>query len=78
MEKRIDEQTKDAIVEEREKLIDYDRSLRGPPQNRFGGHRTQRVRGLRGGTYGPAGPCYTYSDKERMAFEERLRRKGML
>ena len=52
--------------------------LRGPPQNRFGGHRTQRVRGLRGGTYGPASPCYTYSDKERMALEEDLKRKGML
>ena len=74
----MNEYTKAVVIEKSEKLADYDWGLRGPPQNRFGGHRTQRVRGLRGGTYGPASPCYTYSNKERMEFEEGLRRKGML
>ena len=74
----MNEHTKAVVVEKPEKLANYEWGLRGPAQNRFGGHRTQRVRGLRGGTYGPASPCYTYSDKERIALEEDLRRKGML
>ena len=78
MKKRIAKARDIIVVEEPMKLIDYDPELRGPPQNRFGGYRTQRVRALRGGTYGPAGPCYVYSEEERIAFEVDLRRRGML
>jgi len=74
----IKKRTKNVITKEPTKLTEYDPELRGPPQNRFGGHRTQQIRGLRGGTYGPAGPCYTYSASERVALAEELRRRGML
>ena len=63
---------------EPKRLYEYEAYLQGPPQNKFGGHRTSRIKGLRGNTFGPAGPCYTYTEEEKAAFEAGLRAKGML
>lgn len=42
--------------------------LRGPSQNRYGGQRTQRMRGFRNNTYGAAGPCRVFSREEQQAW----------
>ena len=34
--------------------LDYAPDLRGPSNNRYGGHHTQRIGGFKGGPYGPA------------------------
>ena len=36
-------------------LLDYSPELRGPSNNRYGGHQMRHLRGFRGSTYGPAG-----------------------
>jgi hypothetical protein len=56
----------------------YEPHLRGPSQNRFGGHRSQRMRGLRGNTYGAASPCRSLTPEEKAKVEANLRAKGML
>jgi len=63
---------------EPKQLRDYEPFLRGPPQNKFGGHKTRKIRGLRGNTFGPASPCYVYTKEEREALERVLRDKGEL
>ena len=63
---------------EPKQLRDYEPFLRGPPQNKFGGHKTRKIRGLRGNTFGPASPCYVYTREEREALERDLREKGKL
>ena len=63
---------------EPKRLYEYEAYLQGPPQNKFGGHRTSRIKGLRGNTFGPAGPCYTYTKEEREALERDLRENGGL
>ena len=63
---------------EPKRLYEYEPFLRGPPQNKFGGHRTRRIRGVRGNTFGPASPCYVYTKEEREALERVLRDKGRL
>src|SRR6478672_1823559 len=63
---------------EPKRIYEYEAHLQGPPQNKFGGHRTSRIKGLRGNTFGPAGPCYTYTKQEREALERILREKGEL
>ena len=56
----------------------YDPRLRGPSQNGFGGHQTQKIKDLKGNTYGPAGPCKTLSAEERAEVEADLKAKGLL
>ena len=63
---------------EPKRLYEYKAYLQGPRQNKFGGHRTSRIRGLRGNTFGPASPCYVYTKEEREALERDLREKGEL
>ena len=50
-----------------DRLDQYPPELRGPAQNRYNGHQTQRVRGFPGNTYGKASPCRTMGDEERRA-----------
>lgn len=50
------------------RLDDFPAHLRGPSQNRWGGQRTQRLRGFQGNTYGPAGSVKNYSAEERKAW----------
>jgi len=63
---------------EPKRLHEYEPFLRGPAQNKFGGHKTRKIRGLRGNTFGPASPCYVYTKEQREALERVLREKGGL
>ena len=62
-----------------ERLIGtYPSHLRGMATNRYGGNNLQHERGLRGGTYGAAGPARTYSEEQRKKYESDLRLRGEL
>lgn len=62
-----------------ERLIgNYPFHLRGMATNRYGGNSLQRERGLRGGTYGAAGPARVYSEEQRKQYENDLRERGEL
>jgi hypothetical protein len=56
----------------------YPSHLRGMATNRYGGNNLQHERGLRGGTYGAAGPVRVYSEEERKQYESDLRERGEL
>ena len=40
-----------------DKLEDLPSHLRGLSNNRWGGHKSNKIRGLKGSTYGPASKC---------------------
>ncbi|MGY3147717.1 hypothetical protein ACVWYQ_004716 [Bradyrhizobium sp. USDA 3397] len=62
-----------------ERLVgDYPSYLRGMATNRFGGNNLQHERGLRGGTYGAAGPARVYTEEQRKSYEADLRQRGEL
>lgn len=62
-----------------ERLIgNYPSHLRGMATNRYGGNSLQHERGLRGGTYGAAGPGRVYSEEQRKQYENDLRERGEL
>jgi hypothetical protein len=67
---------KKAGYSEPKTIGEYEPHLQGPPQNRFGGHRTQQLCGLKGNTYGPAGPCRRLTPEERAKVEADLGAKG--
>jgi hypothetical protein len=46
----------------------YPTRLRGPANNRHGGHQMRYERGLRGNTYGAASTGRIYSTEERQAW----------
>lgn len=48
----------------RQTINDLERDLRGPAQNKYGGHQTQRMKVDRRNTFGPASKCYTYTKEE--------------
>jgi hypothetical protein len=50
--------------------------LRGPSQNRFGGHQTQRLRGYR--RTGKPGPGRRVTGELREAIEADLRKRGVI
>jgi len=60
------------------RIGEYPFHLRGMATNRYGGNNLQHECGLRGGTYGPAGPARVYNDAERKEYEEELRQRGDL
>jgi len=53
------------------RINDLPAHLRGPRQNRYGGHRTQRLRGFPNQTFGAASEVYVFTAEQR----ERLARK---
>lgn len=62
-----------------ERLIgNYPSHLRGMATNRYGGNSLQHERGLRGGTYGAAGPARVYTEEQRKQYEIDLRQRGEL
>lgn len=62
-----------------ERLIgNYPSHLRGMATNRYGGNILQHERGLRGGTYGAAGPARVYTEEQRKQYEAELRQRGDL
>jgi hypothetical protein len=52
--------------------------LRGPSQNRYGGHQAQKMKPLRGSTFGPANEGRSLSAEEIAKQEERLRELGLI
>lgn len=56
----------------------YQRELRGFSNNKYRGHQSQRQRGLRGGTYGPASRCRRVIGDEREKIVERLKAEGTI
>jgi hypothetical protein len=61
------------------KTIDqYPVELRGPAQNRHGGHTTKYIRCDRANTFGPASECIHYSAASCEAYEAELRARGLL
>ena len=77
-QKKATSSQKASDYKEPKRLYEYEAYLQGPPQNKFGGHRTSRIKGLRGNTFGPASPCYSYTKEQREALERILREKGKL
>jgi hypothetical protein len=57
-------------------LADYPPELRGLPNNRWGGHQAQSLRGFKGNTYGPAGPVRQFTEVERRKVEDDMRERG--
>ena len=47
------------MASKKQKLEDMPPYLRGFSNNRWGGHKSNKMRGLRGSTYGPASKCRT-------------------
>lgn len=59
-----------------DQLQHYPKYLHGPATNQYGGNSLQRLRGLRGGTYGPAGKCVTFTKEQIKRWEERNKAKA--
>lgn len=55
-------------TKENDRLDQWPAYLRGPAQNRHGGHQVQRVRVYRGNTFGPASKCRSLSKEEIAAY----------
>lgn len=51
-----------------ERVNDYETHLRGFSNNRYGGHKSQRLRTY-GGLNRPAGACKTYTEEEKRQLE---------
>ena len=69
---------KKAGYKEPKTIGEYKPRLQGPSQNRFGGHQTQKLRGLKGNTYGPASPCRRLTGEELAKAEADLRARGLI
>ena len=52
--------------------------LRGPPQNRFGGHQVSKMKPLPNSTFGPASSGRNLARDEVARIEDELRRSGIL
>ena len=48
----------------KQKIGYYEQGLQGHPNNKYGGTQLQHERGFRGGTYGPASDCVSWSQEE--------------
>jgi hypothetical protein len=57
----------------RPSLSDYPPALRGPPNNRYGGHNRRHLCGFRGSTYGPAGPVKRFTREEIQEYERSIK-----
>jgi hypothetical protein len=60
----------------RPSLMDYPSGLRGFPNNKYRGHRAQRLRGFKGNTYGPASPGRQFTPQERQEYERSSTKAG--
>lgn len=54
--------------EDMNRLENWPSYLRGEAQNKFGGHKVQKMRAYRGGKYGAASECKTYTAEQRAAW----------
>ena len=62
----------------KKRLNDLPPELRGPAQNRYGGQQAQKLKPLRGSTFGPANEGRSLSAEEIAKQEERLRELGLI
>jgi hypothetical protein len=62
----------------RQMLSDLPWHLRGPAQNKYGGHQLQHLRGFRGSKYGPASECRTLTGHEKEKASKDLRDRGII
>ncbi len=62
----------------KKKVSELPPELRGPSQNRYGGHRAQNMRPLRGSTFGPANEGRSLPPEEIAKQEKRLRQLGLI
>jgi hypothetical protein len=53
----------------RPSLLDVSPELRGPPNNRYGGHQARSLRCFRDSTFGPAGPGRQFTPEEIKKWE---------
>ncbi len=60
------------------RIEDYPSELRGPTQNRYGGHKTQRMRSYKGNTFGAASPVKHFTKEECAEYEAKMREDGRL
>lgn len=61
-----------------QRIEDYPPELRGPAQNKHGGQKTQRMRGYRGNTYGPASQVRQFTKEAIADYERQAREDGKL
>ena len=52
-------------------MEDLPYELRGLPNNRWGGHKTNKLRGFRGSTYGPASKGTKFTQEQLEAYAEK-------
>lgn len=52
----------------RQTLNDLPQDQRGPPQNRYGGHQTQKMKALRGNTFGAANKGHVFTEEQKAAW----------
>ena len=62
----------------KDRLESLPKHLRGPAQNRHGGHQTRKIKPLKGSKFGPASEGRSLSKEEIEKFESDLRSKGLL
>ena len=60
----------------RQRLQDLPTDLRGPSQNRYGGHQTSRLRGFKGAEYRVYGLGRVFNDEEKQSVIDQLRERG--
>jgi hypothetical protein len=49
-------------------LNDLPFHMRGPAQNRWGGHRTQNLKTFAGNTFGAASDCIVFTEEQKQAW----------
>ena len=52
----------------RTQLNDLPLHMRGPAQNRYGGHRTQNMKPFPGSTFGAASHCTVFTEEQKKAW----------
>lgn len=61
-----------------QRIEDLPPELRGPAQNKHGGHNTKYICGYRGNTYGPASPVRQFTKEQCAEYEIKMREEGRL
>jgi len=56
----------------------YPAELRGPTNNKYGGHKMVRMRGYPGNTYGPASEVRHFTKEQCAEYEIKMREDGSL
>src|SRR4051794_29205245 len=65
-------------AKQRDRVEDLPPRLRGPAQNKYGGHRVSKMIPFAGSTFGPANSGRNLARDEVARIEDELRRSGIL